>query len=70
MLLMKSPINKDDAQQINGREGETAMLLSRCVVSFGLRVIGFAPRQILCWKSNGFRPIRVKRFAGFQDSVS
>ncbi len=33
-------------QQINGRESETATFLSRCVVSFGLRVIGFAPRHL------------------------
>ena len=34
------------AQQFNGREGETAALLSRCVVSFSLRVAGFAPRHL------------------------
>jgi len=33
------------AQQVIGREGETATFFSRCVVSLGLRVIGFAPRQ-------------------------
>ncbi len=37
--------NKGDAQQIIGREGETATLLSRCPFSFGLRGFGFAPRQ-------------------------
>ncbi len=30
----------------NGRERKTAALLSRCVVSFGLCVGGFAPRQL------------------------
>ncbi len=34
------------AEQIIGREGETATLLSRCVVTFSLRVVGFAPRQL------------------------
>jgi len=32
-------------EQIIGREGETATLLSCCVVSFSLRVFGFAPLQ-------------------------
>ncbi len=35
-----------NSEQINGREGETATLLSRCVVSFSLRVFGFAPRHL------------------------
>ncbi|CAN5554601.1 hypothetical protein BH10ACI1_BH10ACI1_32610 [soil metagenome] len=35
----------NNAQQIIGREGETATFLSRCVVYFGLRVFGFAPCQ-------------------------
>ncbi len=34
------------AQQIIGREGETATFLSRCPLNFELRVIGFAPRQL------------------------
>ena len=34
------------AEQVIGREGETAALLSRCVVSLGLRGGGFAPRQL------------------------
>ena len=34
------------AQQINGREGETATLLSRCFVSLNLRGVGFAPRHL------------------------
>ena len=33
-------------EQFNGREGETATFLSRCVISFGLRVGGFAPRHL------------------------
>ena len=33
-------------QQIVGREGETAAFLSRCVVTFGLRVFGFATRHL------------------------
>jgi hypothetical protein len=34
------------AQQINGREGETATFLLRCFVSLSLRVGGFAPRHL------------------------
>jgi len=34
------------AEQIIGREGETATLLSRCLVSLMLRGGGFAPRQL------------------------
>ena len=30
------------AEQFNGREGETASFFLRCVVSFSLRVFGFA----------------------------
>ena len=33
-------------EQFNGREAKTATLLSRCVVSFGLRGGGFAPRHL------------------------
>ena len=33
-------------QQINGREGETATLFSRCLVPLNLRVGGFAPRHL------------------------
>jgi len=33
-------------EQFNGREGETATLLSRCVVSFGGLGGGFAPRHL------------------------
>ena len=38
-----------EAEQINGREGETATLLSRCVVNSELRVFGFAPRHLNRW---------------------
>jgi len=38
--------NNGDAQQFNGREGETATLLSRCPLNFSLRVAGFAPRHL------------------------
>ncbi len=50
--MEKSKTNSDEqfrqraAQQINGREGETATFLTRCVVIFGLCVAGFAPRQL------------------------
>jgi len=38
--------NKDAIQQIIGREGETATLLSRCPLNLNLRGFGFAPRQL------------------------
>ena len=34
------------AEQIIGREGETATLLSRCLVNPKLREFGFAPRHL------------------------
>jgi hypothetical protein len=34
------------AQQINGREGETATFLKRFLVSLTLREFGFAPRHL------------------------
>jgi len=34
------------AQQINGREGETATLFGRCPLNFSLRGGGFAPRHL------------------------
>ena len=37
------------AEQVIGREGETATFLSRCTITFGLRVVGFAPRQLNRW---------------------
>ncbi len=33
-------------EQFNGREAETATLLSRCLLTFGLRVAGFRPRHL------------------------
>jgi hypothetical protein len=60
--------DEGNVEQIIGREGETATLYERRSFPFGLRVIGFAPRQILCWMSSNFRPIWVKWFSGFQDS--
>ncbi len=38
--------NNGAAQQINGRESETATLLSKLSLNPKLRVIGFAPRQL------------------------
>ena len=35
-----------DAEQFNGREGETAILLSTGFVSLMLRIGGFAPRHL------------------------
>jgi hypothetical protein len=34
------------AQQIIGREGETATFIRRCPLNFNLREFGFAPRQL------------------------
>ncbi len=34
------------AEQINGREGETATFLSRCLLNSELRGGGFAPRHL------------------------
>ena len=39
-------VMKRAAEQIIGREGETATLLSRCPFTLNLRVFGFAPRQL------------------------
>ncbi|CAN5589730.1 hypothetical protein BH18ACI1_BH18ACI1_19380 [soil metagenome] len=33
-------------EQVIGREGETTTLYERCLFTFTLRVIGFAPRQL------------------------
>ncbi len=38
-----------NAQQIIGREGETATLFGRCLLSLNLRVGGFAPRHLSRW---------------------
>ncbi len=38
--------NKRAVEQFNGREGETATFLSRCLVSLNLRGGGFAPRHL------------------------
>ena len=37
--------NQGDAQQFNGREGETATLLFRCPLNSTLREFGFAPSR-------------------------
>jgi len=39
---------KHAAEQIIGREGETATLFWRCLLTLNLRVDGFRPRQIVC----------------------
>ena len=44
---------KTAVEQIIGREGETATLLSSCVVTFGLREFGFAPRHLNRWAAIG-----------------
>ena len=43
---MKVVCYKTAVEQFNGREGETATLLSRCLVSLNLRGGGFAPRHL------------------------
>jgi len=40
------------AQQINGREGETATLLSTGLFTLNLRVGGFAPRHLNRWAAS------------------
>ncbi len=44
--------NQRNAQQIIGREGETATLLKRSLVNSELRVAGFAPRHLRRWAAN------------------
>ena len=40
------------AQQFNGREGETAILLSRCPLNFSGLGGGFAPRHLSRYASS------------------
>jgi hypothetical protein len=64
ILLKRSSTLPTAAQQIMGREGETATFLLTGLLNPKLRGGGFAPRQILCWKSSYFhRPIWVKWFS-------
>jgi hypothetical protein len=42
-------LNAGNAKQVIGRERETATFIKICVVSFGLCVAGFAPRQRRRW---------------------
>ena len=44
--MWKVARNQRAAQQIIGREGETATLLSRCALNFSGLGGGFAPRQL------------------------
>ncbi len=46
LTKQKRPKDEGKAEQIIGREGETATLLSRCVVTFGGLGGGFAPRHL------------------------
>ncbi len=45
---------KTAVEQIIGREGETATLLSRCPLNFGGLGFGFAPRQLNRWAHSRF----------------
>ena len=48
------------AEQFNGREGETATLLSRCPLNLSLRGGGFAPRHLSRYVARGkIRQIRI-----------
>jgi hypothetical protein len=70
--MWKVARNQRAAQQIIGREGETATFLSRCLVSLKLRVGGFAPRQLNRWASSLFlRRLLLENlsFAPFLDSM-
>ena len=53
---------KRDAQQFNGREGETATLLSTGLLNSELRVGGFAPRHLN--RSASSIDLSVKLFEG------
>ena len=46
MLAKRLLFDKRAIEQFNGREGETATLLSRCLFNSELRVGGFAPRHL------------------------
>jgi hypothetical protein len=48
-ILSQVPKGEDDAQQVIGREGETATLLSTGLFNSKLREFGFAPRQFNRW---------------------
>ena len=41
-------------EQINGREGETATFLSRCLFTLNLRGGGFAPRHLNRYAASRF----------------
>ncbi len=43
--MLKVARHQRAAQQIIGREGETATFIWRCPLNFSLREFGFAPRQ-------------------------
>ena len=43
--MMLITVTKYAAEQVIGREDETATLFSRCLLNSELRVFGFAPRQ-------------------------
>ena len=50
----ESVLSQRAVEQVFGREGETATLLSRCLFNSELRVIGFAPRQFGRSLSRGY----------------
>ena len=64
---MRRIVNQGAIQQFNGREGETATFLSRCLLNSNGLGGGFAPRHLSRWASsrfNGQMPIyRVKIYA-------
>ncbi len=41
-----------NVEQFNGREGETATFLSRCLFTLTLRGGGFAPRHLSRWAAS------------------
>ncbi len=51
--------NMRRTEQIIGREGETATLLSRCPLNFSLHVGGFAPRQFNRYMASDFQSARL-----------
>jgi hypothetical protein len=46
LIKQKRPKDEGKAEQFNGREGETATLLSTGLFTLNLRAAGFAPRHL------------------------
>ncbi len=53
VVQAKESLNEDAIEQVIGREGETATLLSKLSVTFYVDAGGFAPRHLSRWLSRG-----------------